>query len=99
MTVDTPCAPTSLKDRAVSRPAADAPSIWMANDRWWLYGVHPRFANAFARFHARNKHHLRMAMTVVPELEQAASKFLWGKYLSNDPLKMYVAFRDRKSVV
>ena len=28
-----------------------------------------------------------------PELEQAASKFLWGKYLSNDPLKMYVAFR------
>ena len=28
-----------------------------------------------------------------PELEQAASEFLWGKYLSNDPLKMYVAFR------
>jgi hypothetical protein len=28
-----------------------------------------------------------------PELEQAASGFLWGKYLSNDPLKMYVAFR------
>ncbi len=28
-----------------------------------------------------------------PELEQAASEFLWEKYLSNDPLKMYVAFR------
>ena len=28
-----------------------------------------------------------------PELEQTASEFLWGKYLSNDPLKMYVAFR------
>ena len=28
-----------------------------------------------------------------PELEQVASEFLWGKYLSNDPLKMYVAFR------
>ena len=28
-----------------------------------------------------------------PELKQAASEFLWGKYLSNDPLKMYVAFR------
>ena len=27
------------------------------------------------------------------ELEQAASEFLWEKYLSNDPLKMYVAFR------
>ena len=25
------------------------------------------------------------------ELEQAASEFLWEKYLSNDPLKMYVA--------
>lgn len=72
MTVATPCAPTSLKDRAVSQPAADSPSIWMANDRWWLYGVHPRFAGAFARFHARNKHHLRMAMSVVPELEQVA---------------------------
>ena len=28
-----------------------------------------------------------------PELEQAASEFLWEKYLSNDHLKMYVAFR------
>ena len=28
-----------------------------------------------------------------PELEQAASEFLWKKYLSNEPLKMYVAFR------
>jgi len=72
MTVAALTALTSLKDRVVSQPAADAPAIWMPNDRWRLYGVHPRFAGAFARFHARNKHHLRMAMSLVPELEQAA---------------------------
>ncbi len=65
-------APLSLKDRAVSQPPADAPALWMPNDRWWLYGAHPRFAGAFARFHARNKHHLRMAMSLAPELEQVA---------------------------
>lgn len=62
----------SLRDRVVSRPAADAPALWMANDRWWIYGVHPRFAEAFARFHVRNKHHLHMAMSLVPELDQVA---------------------------
>ncbi len=72
MTVAALTALTSLKDRVVSQPAADAPAIWMPNDRWRLYGVHPSFAGAFARFHARNKHHLRMAMSLVPELEQAA---------------------------
>ncbi len=50
----------------------DTPTLWMDNARWWLYGVHPHFAEAFARFHARNRHHLRMAMSQVPELEQAA---------------------------
>ena len=60
----------SLKERVVSRPPADAPAIWMPNDRWWIYGAHPRFAEAFARFHARNRHHLRMAMSLLPELDQ-----------------------------
>lgn len=72
MTAATLTSVTSLKDRLVSQPAADAPSIWMPHERWWLYGVHPRFALAFARFHARNKHHLRMAMSLVPELDQVA---------------------------
>lgn len=63
----------SLKDRVVTtQPVAAAPALWMDNDQWWLYGVHPNFAEPFARFHARNKHHLRMAMSLVPELDQAS---------------------------
>lgn len=50
----------------------DTPTLWMDNERWWLYGVHPQFAAQFARFHARNRHHLRMAMSLVPEIEQEA---------------------------
>ncbi len=50
----------------------DTPTLWMDNEHWWLYGVHPQFAAQFARFHARNRHHLRMAMSLVPELEHEA---------------------------
>ncbi|MFD0667929.1 GNAT family N-acetyltransferase [Ramlibacter sp. MAHUQ-53] len=59
-----------MKARVVT--PVDQPVIWMDNERWWLYGVHPQFAAPFARFHARNRHHLRMAMSLAPELEQAA---------------------------
>lgn len=51
-------------------PAVAAPELWMENDRWWLYAVHPGFASQFTRFHARNRYHLRMAMSLVPEIEQ-----------------------------
>lgn len=47
----------------------DGPSIWLENEHWWLYGVHTAFAGQYARFHARNRHHLRMAMTQTDELE------------------------------
>ena len=48
---------------------------------WNLYGLSPL------------RQALRSNRWKQPELEQTASEFLWGKYLSNDPLKMYVAFR------
>ena len=55
--------------------------IHISDRDWNLYGLSP----------------LRQALHSnrwkQPELEQAASEFLWGKYLSNDPLEMYVAFR------
>lgn len=62
----------SLKDRLVTQPAPSAPALWMENDLWWLYGVHPNFAESVARFHARNGQHLCMAMSLVPELDQVA---------------------------
>ncbi len=46
--------------------------LWMDNPHWWLHMPDPRFAGAMARFHARNRHHLRMAMTVLPEMEEPA---------------------------
>lgn len=48
----------------------DSPVLWIEHPQWWLYGVHPQFAMAFARFHQRNRFHLRMAMSLGPELEQ-----------------------------
>lgn len=48
---------------------------------WKLYGLSPLWETLHAN---RRKH---------PELEQAARESLWSKYLSNDPLKKYVAFR------
>ncbi len=48
---------------------------------WNLYGLSPL------------RQALRSNRWKQPELEQTASEFLWEKYLSNDPLKMYVAFR------
>lgn len=50
----------------------DSPVLWVEHPQWWLYGVHPQFAMAFARFHQRNRFHLRMAMSLGPELEQTA---------------------------
>jgi ribosomal-protein-alanine N-acetyltransferase len=47
----------------------DRPPLWLENEHWWLYEVHPFFSEAFARFHARNRHHLRMAMTLTPEID------------------------------
>ncbi len=54
------------------QPSEDSAAQWLETGNWWLYEVHPQFAAAFARFHARNWHHLRMAMTLVPELKQVA---------------------------
>ncbi len=51
--------------------AQPGPKVWLENDDWWLYEVHADFAEPYARFHARNRHHLRMAMTQTVELEQA----------------------------
>lgn len=48
----------------------DQPTLWLENEHWWLYEVHPAFADHFSRFHARNRHHLRMAMSLTPEIEQ-----------------------------
>ncbi len=45
--------------------------LWIEHPTWWLYGVHPQFAAAFARFHQRNRFHLRMAMSLTPDLERA----------------------------
>ncbi|MEJ7932519.1 GNAT family N-acetyltransferase [Ramlibacter sp. AN1015] len=45
-------------------------TIWLENEHWWLYAVHPSFAGLYARFHARNREHLQMAMTQTPELER-----------------------------
>ncbi|MEY2617640.1 MAG: hypothetical protein RL522_642 [Pseudomonadota bacterium] len=47
----------------------NTPDPWMDNPAWWVYGPHPDLAQAYARFHARNRFHLRMAMTQTPELE------------------------------
>ncbi|MBL0421062.1 GNAT family N-acetyltransferase [Ramlibacter sp. AW1] len=52
-----------------SRSANGKPELWLENDHWWLYAVHPEFAALYARFHQRNRQHLHMAMTQVPELE------------------------------
>jgi ribosomal-protein-alanine N-acetyltransferase len=49
-----------------------APTLWMDNDAWWIYGVHPTLAAPLARFHGRNRFHLRMAMSQTPELEDPA---------------------------
>ena len=45
---------------------------WMDNPAWWVFGPEPSQAPAFARFHTRNRFHLRMAMTLTPELEDPA---------------------------
>lgn len=50
----------------------DSPVLWVEHPQWWLYGVHPQFALAFANFHRRNRFHLRMAMSLGPELEEAS---------------------------
>lgn len=55
------------------------PVVWMDNPHWWVYPPHPCFAPAMARFHARNRHHLRMAMTVQPEMEEPD---YWDKELT-----------------
>lgn len=49
-----------------------APELWMDNPFWWVYAPHPALAPACARFHARNRFHLRLAMTQTPELEDLA---------------------------
>lgn len=48
----------------------EEPSLWMDNQAWALYGAHPAFAERIARFHARNRFHLRMAMSQSPDLER-----------------------------
>lgn len=50
----------------------EQPALWLENEHWWLYEVHPAFAEPFARFHTRNRHHLHMAMSLTPEIEQVA---------------------------
>ncbi len=51
---------------------AERPPLWLENEHWWLYEVHPMFAPAFASFHQTHKHHLRMAMSITPEVETPA---------------------------
>lgn len=52
--------------------AQDRPVVWLENEHWWLYAVHPAFAELFARFHRRNRQHFHMAMTQSDELERDA---------------------------
>jgi len=54
---------------STSAPGSE-PAVWLENEHWWLYGVHPAFAQSYARFHARNREYLHMAMTQTPELER-----------------------------
>lgn len=65
--------------RAGAAPEPAPPALWMDNPHWWAYEPHPCFAPAMARFHARNRHHLRMAMTVLPDMEGAE---YWGQELA-----------------
>lgn len=51
---------------------ADACLEWMDNDTWWVFGASPLMAERMARFHQRNRFHLRMAMSHFPELEDPA---------------------------
>ena len=50
----------------------DSAVLWIDHPTWWLYAVHPQFAAAFARFHVRNRFHLRMAMSLSADLEDPA---------------------------
>lgn len=52
--------------------ALDTAVLWTEHPQWWLYGIHPQFIPALVRFHQRNRLHLRMAMSLGPELEQEA---------------------------
>lgn len=70
--------PAAIQGAAPESSPPTAPTVWMDNPHWWVYPPHPCFAPAMARFHARNRHHLRMAMTVLPEMEDAA---YWDKEL------------------
>jgi hypothetical protein len=54
------------------QPALDTAVLWTEHPQWWLYGIHPQFVQALVRFHQRNRLHLRMAMSLGPELEQEA---------------------------
>lgn len=54
------------------QPALDTAVLWTEHPQWWLYGIHPQFVPALVRFHQRNRLHLRMAMSLGPELEQEA---------------------------
>ena len=54
------------------------------------------FKDTTTRYEGIKEEYDRIATQIealVRQMEQAASEFLWEKYLSNDPLKMYVAFR------
>jgi ribosomal-protein-alanine N-acetyltransferase len=46
--------------------------VWLSTPRWLLVPVSPAHAPLFARMHARNGDHFRLAMTLVPEMTQAA---------------------------
>ena len=69
--------------------------LWQGRGaEWWDFDDLPSFDGAEAaqaRYLPGEDPDQLLALE--PELEQAASEFLWEKYLSNDPLKMYVAFR------
>lgn len=49
---------------------AETAALWLDHPQWWLYPAHLQFAGGCARFHQRNRHHLRMAMSLSPALEQ-----------------------------
>lgn len=65
--------------------APESAALWIEHPTWWLYGVHPQFAAAFARFHQRNRFHLRMAMSLTPDLERTE---YWEDELSRRQVDM-----------
>jgi ribosomal-protein-alanine N-acetyltransferase len=53
--------------------------IWLNTPQWLLMNVTPAHASLFARLHARNGDHFRLAMTLEPAMTEAA---FWEPHLA-----------------